>query len=217
MTPSKEDYLKVMMELSEVHEKVTNKLIAETLQISPPGVTDMMNKLVKEGFVLKERSRGFRLSKEGQLVASALIRKHRILEVFLVEKLAYSLSEVHQDAEVLEHACSDQFIDKLEAFLNFPTQCPHGGAIPDRDGLYRKEELHPLSEVKEGKQVRIHRFLDDPDILMAVEVQQISLGEIYRVVENIPLKNRLTIKRGDHVITLSAQAADNIFVDRLEH
>lgn len=215
MTPSKEDYLKVMMELSEVHGKVTNKLIAEALEISPPGVTDMMNKLVKEGYVTKGSSRAFYLSTKGQLVASSLIRKHRLLEVFLVEKLAYKLSEVHQEAEVLEHACSDRMMDKLEAFLNFPSQCPHGGVIPDRDGLYHKEDLHPLSDCSEGELVRIHRFMDDPEILLGIEVQHILLGQVYTVKENLPLRDRLVMQSEEQTIRLNTLAAENIFVDRL--
>ena len=117
MTPKKEDYLKIIFELGGTKKKVSNKQIAMSLNVAAGSVTEMVNKLVKEGLAAHTPYAGISLTDEGIEVAEKLVRRHRLWETFLVEKLDYQLSEVHDEAEVLEHVASDKLMKKLDQFL----------------------------------------------------------------------------------------------------
>lgn len=123
MTPKKEDYLKIIFELGGTKKKVSNKQIAMSLNVAAGSVTEMVNKLVKEGLAAHTPYAGISLTDEGIEVAEKLVRRHRLWETFLVEKLDYQLSEVHDEAEVLEHVASDKLMKKLDQFLNSPREC----------------------------------------------------------------------------------------------
>jgi len=114
MTPNKEDYLKCIYEIGTEVEKISNKEIASRMQVSPPAVTEMIKRMISEGLLVKDKSRGYLLTDLGSQLVSDLYRKHRLIEVFLLEKLDYTTEEVHEEAEVLEHTVSEHFIDQLE-------------------------------------------------------------------------------------------------------
>ena len=139
MTPHKEDYLKVIVELGGTNELVNNKQIGKALSVSPASVTEMSSKLLKEGYISHIPYQGVQITEKGLLIANKLIRKHRLWEVFLADKLGFDWTEVHEEAELLEHVSSDFLIDRLDAYLGFPKYDPHGGVIPDKDG--RIEEI----------------------------------------------------------------------------
>src|SRR5699024_12752587 len=128
MSPTKEDYLKILFELGGRTEQVPNKEIANRLSISPPTVTEMMNSLVKAGWVVYTPYKGSKLTREGIDYAKKLIRKHRLWEVVLVKHLGVNLHEVHPEAELLEHSTSAELRNRLEAYLDLPEYGPHGGA-----------------------------------------------------------------------------------------
>ena len=130
MTPNKEDYLKCIYEIGTEVEKISNKEIASRMQVSPPAVTEMIKRMISEGLLVKDKSRGYLLTDLGSQLVSDLYRKHRLIEVFLLEKLDYTTEEVHEEAEVLEHTVSEHFIDQLDHMLGTPKTCPHGGTIP---------------------------------------------------------------------------------------
>lgn len=130
MTPNREDYLKLILELGGDQQQISNKQIVSGLAISAASVSEMISKLVKEGLVKHTPYQGVQLTTAGLEKASSLIRRHRLWEVFLVEHLNYSWNEVHDDAEVLEHVTSDTLAHRLEIYLNHPEYCPHGGMIP---------------------------------------------------------------------------------------
>ncbi len=138
MTPNREDYLKIILELGGDTTKVNNKQIVSSLAVSPASVSEMISKLVKEQLVEHSPYQGVQLTETGLQKASSLIRKHRLWEVFLVEHLDYSWNEVHDDAEVLEHVTSEQLADHLEDYLNHPMHCPHGGIIPKKNKWFMK-------------------------------------------------------------------------------
>ena len=130
MTPNKEDYLKCIYEIGTEVEKISNKEIASRMQVSPPAVTEMIKRMISEGLLVKDKSRGYLLTDLGSQLVSDLYRKHRLIEVFLLKNLGYTTEEVHEEAEVLEHTVSEHFIDQLDHMLGTPKTCPHGGTIP---------------------------------------------------------------------------------------
>jgi len=128
---SKENYLKTIYHLQNAQGTVTTNELAEALQTSAASVTDMLKKLKEQKLLLYERYKGFKLNNEGKKVALQIIRKHRLWEFFLVEKLLFGWDEVHEMAEELEHISSKKLVDRLDAYLNFPQIDPHGDPIPD--------------------------------------------------------------------------------------
>lgn len=133
MTPNKEDYLKVIYKLSESDKLVTNKKIAEYLQIAPASVTEMLIKLNRDGYIIYQPYKGSVLTEQGNKIAISLLRGHRLWEVFLMKYLDYSYSEAHEDAELLEHVTPIRLIERLDQFLEHPSHCPHGSIIPKAD------------------------------------------------------------------------------------
>ena len=132
MTGNKEDYLKIIYELGGEKSEVSNKEISEALHISPSSVSEMIKKLLKDGFVENKPYKGIRLSKSGVKRARMVKRRHHLWEVFLVENLGYDINEVHNEAEVLEHVTSEKLEKLLDKYLDYPKVCPHNTNI-ERD------------------------------------------------------------------------------------
>ncbi|MDQ6785257.1 MAG: metal-dependent transcriptional regulator [Acidobacteriota bacterium] len=140
VTASKEDYLKAIWSLSErraeqISEAATRDL-AEHLSVSPPAVSRMLKQMEQQSLVAHTPYYGVRLTKKGRAVALRIVRRHRLLELFLVKILNYDLDSVHDEAERLEHHISDEFEAKIDALLRFPKKCPHGSPIPNREGIF---------------------------------------------------------------------------------
>jgi DtxR family Mn-dependent transcriptional regulator len=129
MNISKEDYLKTIYELGGEKEQVSNKDIAKVLKISPPSVSEMIKKLLQDGYVEYTVYQGIRLTEYGAEEARKIRRRHLLWEVFLVEKLGYDPEEVHDEAEKLEHVTNKKLEEKLDEYLNYPKVCPHGSNI----------------------------------------------------------------------------------------
>ena len=149
VTPAEEDYLKAIFKIAEKENKAasTNKL-AEALGTSPASITDMVKKLSEKRLVNYTKYYGVTLTAEGSKVATSLIRRHRLWEYFLVEKLRFAWHEVHQIAEELEHIQSDDLLARLDAFLNYPKFDPHGDPIPNAEGKFTLKTQFPLSDGK---------------------------------------------------------------------
>ena len=195
MTPKKEDYLKIIFELGGTKKKVSNKQIAMSLNVAAGSVTEMVNKLVKEGLAAHTPYAGISLTDEGIEVAEKLVRRHRLWETFLVEKLDYQLSEVHDEAEVLEHVASDKLMKKLDQFLNSPRECPHGGVIPTEAGEYEEESHEFLAEIKVGETVEVDRFIDNHELLTYLDDLELKLGDKIEVLEHLPFEGPIKVKR----------------------
>src|ERR687894_1010185 len=158
------DYVKAVWEIAGTGAAST-KDVAERLSVSPASVTNMFVRLQEMGFVEYERYRGASLTRRGREEALRLIRRHRLIETFLLEHLGYSWREVHEEAERLEHAVSDGFTERLAEFLGHPDQDPHGDPIPAADGTMQPDDSFPLSEAEAGQRVRISKVGDDPSVL----------------------------------------------------
>jgi len=140
LTVSKEDYLKAIWSLSErpneTKSDASTRDLAEQLQVSPPAVSRMLKQMEQQSLVAHIPYYGVRLTEKGRAVALKIVRRHRLLELFLFEVLKYSPDTVHDEAERLEHHISEEFERKIDALLNFPTQCPHGSPIPNQTGNF---------------------------------------------------------------------------------
>ncbi|MDQ5812339.1 MAG: metal-dependent transcriptional regulator [Actinomycetota bacterium] len=157
---SVEDYLKAIWGIAGSGVAST-KEVAERLSIAPPSVTNMFVRLREMGLVEYERYRGVSLTERGRGEAMRLLRRHRLIETFLVEHLGYSWQEVHEEAERLEHAVSDGFTERLAEFLGHPDHDPHGDPIPTVDGTLEPDDSFPLSGAVAGRRVRIYKVSDE--------------------------------------------------------
>lgn len=211
---SKENYLKAIFHLQQENKNVTTNALAEALQTKPASVTDMLKKLKEQKLLLYEKYYGVKLTAEGKKVALQIIRKHRLWEYFLVEKLAFGWEEVHEIAEELEHIGSKKLIDRLDDFLGNPRVDPHGDPIPDSNG-----KIDPI------KQIALSEYsLNKPTIVRSIGNQSAEMLELLKhkkilIGSKLEIKNRfgfdmsLEIKVANQsVITISEQLAKNIFV-----
>ena len=216
MTPNKEDYLKAIYKLGGMEELVSNKQIAEALQIAPASVTEMLGKLKREGLIHYEPYKGSRLTSGGMRAAISLVRGHRLWEVFLMRHLGYSWSEAHEDAELLEHITPPRLTARLDQFLNYPAYCPHGSAIPHPDGQIDHAPLQTLNRLPVGTASHIRRVTEEKELLDYLQQSGITIGSSVRVVETAAYEGPLTLDLEGRGIQISYKAACQIYVDETE-
>ncbi|MCW4469244.1 metal-dependent transcriptional regulator [Flavobacterium sp. MFBS3-15] len=214
MTYSEENYLKVIYHLSQNADKgVTTNAIANVMESKPSSVTDMMQKLADKDLVNYKKYQGVELTDKGKFTALMIVRKHRLWEVFLVEKLNFSWDEVHDVAEQLEHIKSEKLTDKLDEFLDFPTEDPHGDPIPDRNGKIAKMDKKLLSEIGVGRKVICVGVKDSsPPFLQYLDKQQIALGSAIEIISKEDFDMSLTVRLENKDVTVSNKIAANLFV-----
>jgi len=166
LSRSVEDYLKTIYRLSEHGGTAATSDIAQKLDLSPASVTGMVKKLAESGHLEHVPYHGVRLTGPGRLAALGVMRRHRLLETYLITKLAYDWSNVHQEAERLEHAVSDELIDRMAFALGEPKYDPHGAPIPTREGEIENVDLEPLAGIEAGARVALRQVEDgDPERL----------------------------------------------------
>ncbi|QEE48672.1 metal-dependent transcriptional regulator [Flavobacterium alkalisoli] len=214
MTYSEENYLKVIYHLSIGNTKgITTNAIANEMDSKPSSVTDMVKKLAEKDLVIYKKYQGVSLTDKGRQHAVMIVRKHRLWEVFLVEKLDFSWDEVHDVAEQLEHIKSEKLTDKLDEFLDFPTEDPHGDPIPDREGKIAKVEKQLLSETELHQKVICVGVKDSSaSFLQYLDKQQIALGSSIEIVSREHFDQSLTLKVNDRQLSVSYKIAANLFV-----
>lgn len=169
MKNSKEEYLKVIWHLGGRKRLVAPKEIAQKMKVQAASVTEMVLKLAKEGMIEYEPYKGVLLTQKGIEQCTDLVRSHEIWEVFLVRHLGYSLSEAHDEADLLEHATSQRLMERLDMFLNYPVLCPHGASVPRPGSLSDMRVLLPLTEMEVSKSAIIARVEEEADLLEYVE------------------------------------------------
>ncbi|MBN8640746.1 MAG: metal-dependent transcriptional regulator [Flavobacteriales bacterium] len=214
MTTSEENYIKVIYHLSLVSPKgVNTNAIAGMLETKASSVTDMLKKLSEKELVAYQKYQGVTLTEKGFLSAKMIVRKHRLWEVFLVEKLNFSWDEVHEIAEELEHIKSEALIDKLDEFLDFPDFDPHGDPIPNRNGEIKKITKLLLSEAELNQEYHCVGVKDSSsDFLKYLDKQKIALGSVLIVKEKESFDDTLTVEINSKEITLSNKIANNLYV-----
>ncbi len=207
------DYLKAIWEVAGSGVAST-KEVAERLSIAPPSVTNMFVRLQEMGLAEYERYRGASLTERGRGEALRLVRRHRLIETFLLEHLGYSWEEVHEEAERLEHAVSDGFTERLAEFLDHPGHDPHGGPIPAADGTLEPDDSYPLSEAAVGRRVRIFKVSDESSpVLDYLGERRLVPGRLLSVREVRDLDGVVTVEDeegGSHA--LGESLARSVFV-----
>lgn len=167
LTPAAEDYLKVVWSAQEWSDApVTTKLLAERLGLGASTVSEMVGRLRSQGLIDHARYGAISLTPDGVRHAVAVVRRHRLIETYLVERLGYTWDEVHDEAEVLEHAVSDRMVERIDTALGHPSRDPHGDVIPTPDGDLDQPTAHTLAELAAGATGVVTRISDaDPDLL----------------------------------------------------
>jgi DtxR family Mn-dependent transcriptional regulator len=207
------DYLKAIWELSETGTAST-KEVADRLSISSASVSNMFVRLREMGLAEYERYHGASLTEAGRLEALRLLRRHRLIETFLLECLGYSWDEVHEEAESLEHSVSDAYTDRLAEFLGHPEHDPHGDPIPAKDGTLEPDDSFPLSEAAAGQRLRVFRVgPEDAPTLAVLEGSGLLPGKVLTVREVRALDGVVTVEGEDgETRTLGGPLAGSVFV-----
>jgi DtxR family Mn-dependent transcriptional regulator len=173
----------------------------------------MLKSLAEEGLVDYRPYRGARLTDDGRAEALKVIRSHRLIEVFLVNTLGYSWDEVHDEAERLEHAVSEELVSRIETFLGHPQFDPHGDPIPTADGEIHRPEATPLSEAEENDQLRVERVLDqEPEVLRYLERIGLTPNSTFEVVEVLPFDGQMFLRVDDEDASISQVLASRVLV-----
>lgn len=214
LSTSTGDYLKAIWQLAG-DGVVSTTDVSEQLSVAPASVTRMLGRLQEMGLVRYERYRGASLTGEGRSEALRLVRRHRLIETFLLEHLGYSWEDVHDEAERLEHAVSDEFTERLAEFLGHPGHDPHGDPIPGADGTLAPEAARPLSDAVSGDRVRISRVEHrEAGVLAYLGDRDLVPGSLLEVLEVRDLDGVVTVedeKGRSH--PLGAPLAKAVFVE----
>lgn len=215
MTLSEENYIKAIYHLSKDSKGVSTNAIAEAMDTKASSATDMIKKLAEKELVKYKKYQGVKLTETGRLTATSIIRKHRLWEVFLVEKLNFTWDEVHDVAEQLEHIKSDKLVDELDTFLGNPTIDPHGDPIPDRFGNFEAAKKVLLNTLQPGEQgICVGVKNSSKEFLQYLDKINIELGITIAVTEKEPFDGSVTASYNNQQNTLSALTAANLYVKK---
>lgn len=215
ITHAEENYLKAIFKIAEKEDKpaLTNAIAAE-MQTTAASVTDMLKRLSDKQLIAYEKYRGVQLTREGNLVATALIRKHRLWEVFLVDKLGFAWDEVHELAEQLEHVQGNDLVGRLDTFLGYPKFDPHGDPIPDAEGRWTFRKQAPLSTLQPGDR-GVVTGVDDHSATFLQYLDQLGLilGAELELHERFPYDQSVRVRTRDgRDLVLSEKVTQNLFV-----
>jgi DtxR family transcriptional regulator, Mn-dependent transcriptional regulator len=216
-TPAVEDYLKAIYQLSDGGEAVGTSAIAERLGVAPGSVTGMLKRLGGLGLVEHERYQGAALTARGRREAIRMIRRHRVLELFLVEVLGYTWDQVHEEAERLEHAASDELVDRMAAVLGDPDADPHGHPIPSAAGHLPTLELPTLSDLEAGERAVLRRVSDESaEALRYLARLNLVPGVELEVLERTPFRGPMRVQVGDTEAMIGLELGHRLRVERLD-
>lgn len=214
-TTSEENYIKTIFHLQNEDGNVTTNELAGLLKAKPASITDMMKKLKSRKLVHYQRYRGFRLTTEGNKIALGIIRRHRLWEFFLAEKLKFNWDEVHEVAEHLEHVSSKKLVDKLDEYLDFPKFDPHGDPIPDEHGKMENIKQTCLSDWPLNKKAIVCQVMNQSSSLLElIHYNKINIGTRLVVKKKFDYDHSIEIKiQRQSPVTISKQLANTIFVN----
>lgn len=211
---SEENYLKAIYHLQTEKEMVSTSALAQQLNTKPASITDMMKKLSAKGLLHYKPYYGFTLSADGKKIALTIIRRHRLWEYFLAQKLGFNWDEVHEVAEELEHVSSKKLIEKLDAYLGFPEFDPHGDPIPDSKGRVKAIQKLSLYQLPFNQPAYVHHVSNQSsELLELLKHMHITIGTQLEVKKHFQFDNSLQIKiKANKTETISEQLAKNIYV-----
>lgn len=214
LTHSEENYLKAVYALTPLNEEgVSTSDIAARLSTKASSVTDMVQKLADKELLKYRKYQGVQLTAEGRSAAIQVVRKHRLWEVFLKEKLGFGWDEVHEIAEQLEHIRSEELIERLDRFLGHPKFDPHGDPIPDPSGKIQTRSSQPISDLEVGELGAITGVRDSSaSFLQYLDKQRLVLGTEVKVIEFFDYDQSVKVEAGGKEITISYEVSKNIKV-----
>ncbi len=213
---SEENYLKAIYHLYKHGEGIGTNAIARHLDTKPASVTEMLKKLADKKLLTYEKYQGVMPTRKGYAAALSIVRKHRLWEYFLVEKLKLGWDEVHEIAEQLEHIQSEILIEKLDAFLEFPKLDPHGDPIPDKEGKMCIMNCCCMSEIKPNANAKIFGVKNHtPAFLKHLEKMELTIGKVLTVIERNDFDQSVELVLNDKKMHISKEVAENILVEKL--
>ena len=211
---SEEDYLKALYHLEMDYDAVSTNSIAGYLEMKPSSVTEMLKKLAEKKFIHYQKYKGTSLTKKGKLIALSIIRKHRLWETFLVEKLGFSWDKVHYIAEQLEHIKSEELIENLDDFLGNPKYDPHGDPIPNKNGAIEKMNQKLLIELKTGQKGIITGVKKGTaSLLNYLDKEKIKLGDSVNVIEVLEFDGTFIVEINKRKLTFSEKICQNLLLE----
>jgi DtxR family Mn-dependent transcriptional regulator len=214
VTLAEENYLKAIFKLTKNgNEAVSTNAIAKELNTKASSVTEMIKKLTEKELIVYQPYFGAKLNKDGHSTAIEIIRKHRLWEFFLVNKLKFQWDEVHDVAEQLEHVKSKKLTNLLDKFLGFPQHDPHGEPIPNKNGIFPKSFSIPLSELEVGYQANVVGVSqDNPEFLKYLDSLKINIGTTIKITRKIEFDNSLEIEINRVKNHISSEVAKNLLI-----
>jgi DtxR family Mn-dependent transcriptional regulator len=214
-TLAEENYLKALFHLeNDNKEGVSTNAIAEKMKTRASSATDMIQKLAEKKVVSYQKYKGSFLTKKGKSIAANVIRKHRLWEVFLVEKLNFQWDEVHVIAEQLEHIKSEELIKRLDAYLDHPDFDPHGDPIPDVNGNIKPTEKKLLIELEKNQRgTCIGVKESSSQFLQYLDAKKIGIGTIIKVIDKEKFDNTMMIRIGENEIYITEKIANNLYIN----
>ena len=213
LTGPVEDYLKAIYALGRGTGAVATNDIAQRLLIAPASVSGMVQRLAEQGLLSYERYHGVKLTDRGRRAALRTLRRHRVIESYLSKALSYPWDRVHAEAERLEHAASDELVDRMATAIGEPEVDPHGAPIPSREGLMDETEYFPLADLGAGLGVRVVRVRDeDPEMLRYLAELQITPGAELLIVSKAPFDGPITLRIGMTLHSIGPALAAQVMV-----
>ena len=213
-TPRIEEYLESIFKLQQTQHPVIISRLADHLKLSIPSVSEMVKKLINKGLV-SQTEKGICLTEKGNPIAIKVIRRHRLSERLLTDFLGYKWDEVHEEACKLEHAISPQMEERIAQTLGSPKTCPHGHPIPDKDGIFIKEKVRPLSELKPYEEsIIVNVFEEDPKMLKYFSSLGLIPDAIVIVEEVSPFGGPLIVHVSGSRHAIGREAASKIQVKK---
>lgn len=213
---NEENYLKAIFHLIDKDDTFTINELSKMLNIKMPSVNSMMKKFSQKNWVIYESYKPIKITALGKKEAAHVVRKHRLTEMFLVEKMGFGWEVVHEIAEQLEHIHSEIFFDKMDELLNYPKVDPHGEPIPDKQGNIIQQNLTKLSECKAGNSAILSAVIDSSDeFLTYLNHRNLSLNSELKILEVEKFDQSMKIEFDGKTETLSKMVCDKILVQKI--
>ncbi|MCH2214828.1 MAG: metal-dependent transcriptional regulator [Flavobacteriales bacterium] len=211
---TEENYLKSLFLLADQNHEVSVSDLSEALSVSNPTANSMVKRLSEKGWVEYRKYKPIRVTQKGLHIAASIIRKHRLTEMYLVEKMSFGWEEVHDIAEQMEHIESEQFFDRMDEILGSPVTDPHGSPIPDREGRIHVNNYKPLSSMKEGQRVMIKGLNDSSkEFLEYLNEKRIELGSMLKIIKVDSFDKTMLVQMKNGVqLILGSEACTRLLV-----
>lgn len=215
LTLIEENYIKALYHLGQADGTVSVNELSKHLNIKMPTVNSMMKKMAEKGLVIYESYKPLKLTDYGMITGALIIRKHRLTEMYLVEKMGFTWDQVHDIAEQMEHVNSTAFFDKMDELLNYPQFDPHGSPIPDKEGNIAQNDFFMLSKALVSDFVTIRAVTNSSEeFLKYLSSKQIEIGTTVQVVAKESYDETMTIAMSQVQITMSTKITDRLLVNK---